>query len=74
MALINCEIDLILTWSEDFWNNYISKKYQPKLSTEAPNQHLDFLIDPCFQRGNKIFALLFENEEDGKYTQDVMQK
>ena len=106
MPLINCEINLVLTWSEDCvissaagaakfkitdrklyvpvvslstqdnekllqqlksgfkratnWN-----KYQPKVSTEAPNQDLDFLIDPIFQGVNRL-VLSFENEDDRK--------
>ena len=40
------------------WN-----KYQPKVSTERQNQYLDFLIDPSFQGVNRLFVLLFENED-----------
>ena len=43
------------------WN-----KYQPKVSTEIQNQYLDILIDPSFQGVNRLFVLLFENEEDRK--------
>ena len=39
---------------------------QTKVSTEGLNQYLDFLIDPSFQRVNRIFVLLFENEVDRK--------
>ena len=39
-------------------------KYQPKASPERQNQYLDFLIDPSFQGVNRIFVLLFENEND----------
>ena len=39
------------------WN-----KYQPKVSTERPNQYLHFLIDPVFQVVNRFFVLSFENE------------
>ena len=38
------------------WN-----KYQSKVSTERPNQHLDYLIDPSFQEVNRLFVLLFED-------------
>ena len=107
MPLVNCEINLILTWSEDWvissengekklkiidtklyvpvvtlstqnnakvleqlksglkrtinWN-----KYQTKVSAEGQNQYLHFLIDPSFQRVNRLFVLLFENEGDTK--------
>ena len=40
------------------WNN----KYLSKLSTEKPNQYLDYLIDPGFQGVNRLFILSFENE------------
>ena len=40
------------------WN-----KYQSKLSIQAPNSYFDYLIDPCFQRVNRLF-LLFENTTD----------
>ena len=41
------------------WN-----KYQSKISTEAQNQSLDFLINPSFQGVNRLFVLSFENESD----------
>ena len=41
------------------WN-----KYQSKVSTEAQNSYLDYLVDPSFQEVNKLFALLFEKNED----------
>ena len=43
------------------WN-----KYQTKVSAEGQNQYLHFLIDPSFQRVNRLFVLLFENEGDTK--------
>ena len=39
---------------------------QTKVSTEGLNQYLYFLIDPSFQRVNRLFVLLFENEVDRK--------
>ena len=39
------------------WN-----KYQPKVSTQRPNQYLDFLIDPNFQSVSRFFVLSLENE------------
>ena len=41
------------------WN-----KYQSKVSTEAQNPYLDYLVDPSFQEVNRLFALLFEKSED----------
>ena len=103
MPLINCEINLILTWSSNGvlsnasdnqnttfgitdtkpyvpvltlstednakllqqlkaifirtinWNEY----YQETEKMNVPNPHLDYLIDPCFQGINKLFALPF---------------
>ena len=49
------------------WN-----KYQTKLSTEGQNQYLDFLNDLSFQRGNRLFVLSFENEDDRKYTKGII--
>ena len=37
-------------------------KNQSKLSTERQNQYLDYLIDPSFQRVNRLFILSFEDE------------
>ena len=41
-------------------------KYQSKISTQIQNQYLDFLIDPSFQRVNRLIVLLFENQQDRK--------
>ena len=38
-------------------------KDQSKVSTERPNQYLDYLINPSFQGVNRLFALSFENKE-----------
>ena len=107
MLLINCEINLILTWSKDcvissavgktkfkiadtklyvpvvtlstqdnaklleqlkfgFKRTINWKKYQPEASTQIQNQCLDLVIDSSFQGINRLFVLLFENEEDRK--------
>ena len=106
MRLINCEINIILTWSENYvissatgetkfsitdtklyvpivtlptqdnvkllqqlrsafkrainWN-----KYQSKVLTKKQNQK-DLLIDASFQGVNRLFVLLFENDDDRK--------
>ena len=41
------------------WN-----KYQSKISAEAQNQYLDFLINPSLQGIKILFVLSFENEND----------
>ena len=105
MPLINCEINLILTWSMNCFivdkslNNQAStftitdtklyvpvvtlwtkdnsklpeqlksgfkksvnwKKYQSKVTIQEQNRYLDYLIDPSFQGVNRLFVLLFEN-------------
>ena len=105
MPLINCEINLILTQSEDCIlifgsiDNQLPKfvitdiklyvpvvtslpqenlqlldqlksgfkrkinwnKYQSKISVQAQNQYLDYLVDPSFQGVNRLFVLSFEN-------------
>ena len=105
MPLINCEINLILTWSMNcfivdkslnnqaptftitdtklyvpvvtLWTKDDSKlpeqlksgfkksvnwkKYQSKVTIQEQNRYLDYLIDPSFQGVNRLFVLLFEN-------------
>ena len=41
------------------WN-----KYHSKFKTFPQNMHLSYLIAPSFQRLNRLFVLLFENETD----------
>ena len=41
------------------WN-----KYQSKVSIQAPNPYLDFLVDPSFQRASRLIVLLIENKDD----------
>ena len=68
-------IPVVTSWTEDnaklleqsksslkrtiSWN-----KYEPKVSTEAPNPYLDFLSNQRFQRENILFVSLFKNKED----------
>ena len=108
MALINCEVHLILTWSSTCviasvivanqaatfaitdtrldvpvltlstqentkffqqlksgfktvinWNKYLSK---PELLAQIPN--LNHLVEPSFQGVNRLFVLVFENDND----------
>ena len=39
------------------WN-----KYQSKKTSQAQNRYLDFSIDPSFQGVNRLFVLLFKDE------------
>ena len=41
------------------WTKYISE-----MSNQAPNNNLNYLIDPTFTNVNRLFVLSFENEED----------
>ena len=108
MPLINCEVNLILTWSSTCvliatnipnqnatfaitdtklyvpvvtlstqentkflqqlksgfkrvinWNKYLPK---PELLAQNPN--LNHLVEPSFQRVNRLFVLAFENDDD----------
>ena len=43
------------------WN-----KYQSKVTIQAPNPYLEYLIDPSFQGVNRLFVLSFENSTDRK--------
>ena len=99
MSLSNCEINLILTWSENFvissatgatkftityTNIYVpvvtlttqdnikllkqlesgfkrtinSNEYQSKVTQQARNRYLDYLIDPIFQGLHKTFCFI----------------
>ena len=40
------------------------KKYQSKVTIQAPNPYLSYLIDPSFQGVNRLFVLSFENNAD----------
>ena len=41
------------------WN-----KYQSKVTIQAPNPYLDYLIDLSFQGVNRLFVLSFEDNTD----------
>ena len=41
------------------WN-----KYEPKVTTEAPNSYLGFLINPSFQAVKRLLVSSFENKND----------
>ena len=103
MPLINCEVNLILTWSKDcvitnstgegkfaitetklyvpvvtlstkdnekllqklksgFKKTINWDKYKSSIEKFAQNRYLNYLINPSFQRVNRLFVLAFENE------------
>ena len=123
MALTNCEINLILTWSEkcvltskatidadpdadpavaavdnptnvtfkitntklyfpvvtlstEDDNNFLEQlksgfkktikwnKYRSEMTNQTKTNNLNYLIDPTFNKVNRLFVLSFENEED----------
>ena len=105
MPLINCEVNLILTWSKDCvitnsagegtfaitetklylpivtlstkgnekllqqlksgFEKIISwNKYESSTKTFAQNRYLNYLVNPSFERVNRLFVLSFENEND----------
>ena len=41
------------------WN-----KYKSEMSSQIKNNNLDYLIDPTFNKANRLFVLTFENEDD----------
>ena len=41
------------------WN-----KYRSEMTNQTKTNHLNYLIDPTFTKVNRLFVLLFENEED----------
>ena len=41
------------------WNKYMSY-----ISNQAKNSNLNYLIDPTFEKVNRLFVLSFENEDD----------
>ena len=53
---------LLQQWKSGFKRIINWNKYQSKISTEAQNQYLDFLINPSFHRTNRLFVLYFKNE------------
>ena len=44
-----------------FKRTNVNNKYQSKTSIERSNQYLDYLINPSFQRVNRLFVLSFED-------------
>ena len=59
-ALDNAKLlEQLISGLKKYWN-----KYQSRETIKGPNPNLDYIIDPSFQRVNRLFALLFENTTD----------
>ena len=39
-------------------------KYRPEMITQTKINNLNYLIDPTFNKVNRLFVLSFENEDD----------
>ena len=39
-------------------------KYRLEMTNQTQNNNLNYLIDPTFTKFNRLFVLLFENEND----------
>ena len=76
MPLINCEVNLTLTWSSTCVGKFLQQlksgfkrvinwnKYLSKPELLAQNPNLNHLIEPSFQGVNRLFVLAFENDDD----------
>ena len=61
--LINCEVELILTW-------FKRNKYRSQMSIQPQNNSLNCLINPTFTNVHRLFVLSFpwNNNTDGRYS------
>ena len=57
-------VKLLQQLKSDFKRTINLNKYESKVSIQAPDPYLDFLIDPSFQEINRFFVLSFENQDD----------
>ena len=53
---------LLQQLKSDFKKTISWNKYESSIKTFAQNRYLNYLINPSFQRVNRLFALPFENE------------
>ena len=71
MPLINCEIELILTWSKNCAissaigeTKFAITERESSVKTFPQNKYLNYLINPSFQGVSRLFVLSFENEDE----------
>ena len=62
--LTQVNVKLLQQLKSSFKRIIIWNKYQSKVSVQASNRYLDFLIDPNFQGVNGLFVSSFENKDD----------
>ena len=67
---------IVVTLSTEDDNNFLGKlksgfkrsiiwnKYRPEMINQTKTNYLNYLIGPKFNKVNRLFALLFENEDD----------
>ena len=63
LTLINSRYSakLLQLLKSDFKRTVNWNKYQSKVLMERQNQNLDYLVDPSFQRVDRLFVLSFED-------------
>ena len=52
------------SWNQVLKEQLIGANINLKVTIQALNLYLDYLIDPSFQEVNRIFVLQFENSTD----------
>ena len=78
IPLINCEVELILTWSRNcvltdmteqlktgFNRSIRWHKYRSQMIVQSNNNNLNYLIDPTFTNVNRLFVLSFTRTNAG---------
>ena len=67
---------LVVTLSTEDDNNFLEQlksgfkrtikwnRYRSEMTNETKTNNLDYLIDPTFNKINRLFVISFENEED----------
>ena len=61
LSLYHFKIMLLQQLRSGFKRTIIWNKYQSKVTIKKQRQYLDYLIDPSFQRVNRLFVLLYED-------------
>ena len=51
-------------WKSGFKRTIKWNKYRSEMNNQTKTSNLNYLIDPTFDKVNRLFVLSFENEED----------